>query len=81
VHLSVTAGPRLAETVAKLSEPSYTLLAPIAKPISTVPAPAARATMPIVPAGSLGYLLLAFVLTSLDQCARGITLFTFVGSL
>ena len=72
------AGPRLAEAVAKVSEPSCTLLAPIAKPISTAPAPAARATMPIVPAGSLGRLLIAFVLTSLGQCARGITLFTFV---
>src|SRR5271156_44516 len=78
VHLSVTAGPRLVDTVAKVSEPSCTLLAPIAKPISTAPAPAARATMPIVPAGSLGHLLIAFVLTSLGQCARGITLFTFV---
>ena len=71
VHLSVTTGPRLAETAAKVSEPSCTLLEPIAKPISTAPAPAARATMPIVPAGSLGHLLIAFVLTSLGQCARG----------
>src|ERR1700678_1614493 len=75
VHLSVTAGPRLAEAVAKVSEPSCTLLAPIAKPISAAPAPTARATMPIVPAGSRGHLLIAVVLTSLDQCARGITLF------
>ena len=78
MHLSATAGPRLADAVANVSDPPCTLLAAIAKPISTAPAPAARATMPIVPTGSLGHLLIAFVLTSLDQCARGITHYTFV---
>ena len=78
MHLSATAGPRLADTDAKVSAPSCTLLAPIAKPISTAPAPAARATMAIAPTGSLGHLLIAFVLTSLDECARGITPYTFV---
>jgi hypothetical protein len=78
VHLSVTAGPRLAEAVAKVSDASCTPLAPIAKPISTAPAPAARETIPIVADGFLGHLLIAFVLTSLGQCARGITSYTFV---
>jgi hypothetical protein len=39
---------------------------------------ATGATMPIVPAGSLGHPLIPCVLTSLDRRARGITLFTFV---
>jgi hypothetical protein len=64
VHLSVTAGPRLTETVAKVSNASCTLLAPIVKPIRTAPAPAARPTLPIVPTGSLRHLLIEFVLTS-----------------
>lgn len=78
VHLSATAGPRLAETEAKVSEPSCTPLAPMAKPISKAPAPAVRATVPIVPAGSLGHFLIAGVPTSVDQRVRGITLHTFV---